>query len=60
MKGQEPGRKEAGFRLAKAEKVHGDGTVSNGKIMVPHIRVNPCRDKGNIKTTVRSKTDSRH
>jgi len=44
---------EEAVRLAKGEKVHGDGTVSNGKIKVPAILLKPVAvTKDNIKTTV--------
>jgi D-xylose transport system substrate-binding protein len=44
---------EEAVRLAKGEKVHGNGTVSNGKIKVPAILLKPVAvTKDNIKTTV--------
>src|SRR5712692_8096527 len=44
---------EEAVRLAKGAKVHGDGTVSNGKIKVPAILLKPVAvTKDNIKTTV--------
>jgi D-xylose transport system substrate-binding protein len=44
---------EEAVRLAKAEKTHADGTISNGKIKVPTIMLKPVLvTKDNIKTTV--------
>ena len=44
---------EEAVQLAKSEKTHADGTVSNGKIMVPDIMLKPVLvTKGNIKETV--------
>jgi D-xylose transport system substrate-binding protein len=44
---------EEAVRLAKGEKTHADGTISNGKIKVPTIMLKPVLvTKDNIKTTV--------
>ena len=44
---------EEAVRLAKGEKAHADGTISNGKIKVPVIMLKPVLvTKENIKTTV--------
>jgi D-xylose transport system substrate-binding protein len=44
---------EEAVRLAKGEKTHADGTISNGKINVPTIMLKPVVvTKDNIKTTV--------
>jgi len=44
---------EEAVRLAKGEKTHADGTMSNGKIQVPTIMLKPVVvTKDNIKTTV--------
>jgi D-xylose transport system substrate-binding protein len=44
---------EEAVRLAKGEKVHADGTISNGKIKVPSVMLKPVLViKGNIMTTV--------
>lgn len=44
---------EEAVRLAKGEKTHADGTMSNGKIKVPAIMLKPVVvTKDNIKTTV--------
>jgi D-xylose transport system substrate-binding protein len=44
---------EEAVRLAKGEKTHADGTVSNGKIKVPTIMLKPVVvTKDNIKATV--------
>ena len=44
---------EEAVRLAKGEKTHADGTISNGKIKVPTIMLKPVLvKKDNIKTTV--------
>ena len=44
---------EEAVRLAKGEKAHADGTMSNGKIKVPTILLKPVLvSKDNIKTTV--------
>jgi D-xylose transport system substrate-binding protein len=44
---------EEAVRLAKGEKTHADGTLSNGKIKVPIIMLKPVLvTKDNIKTTV--------
>jgi D-xylose transport system substrate-binding protein len=44
---------EEAVRLAKGEKTHADGTISNGKMKVPTIMLKPVVvTKGNIKTTV--------
>jgi len=44
---------EEAVRLAKGEKTHAKGTVSNGKIRVPAIMLKPVAvTKDNIKTTV--------
>jgi D-xylose transport system substrate-binding protein len=44
---------EEAVRLAKGEKSHADGTISNGKINVPAIMLKPVVvTKDNIKTTV--------
>jgi len=44
---------EEAVRLAKGEKTHADGTMSNGKMKVPTIMLKPVVvTKGNIKTTV--------
>ena len=44
---------EEAVRLAKGEKTHADGTMSNGKINVPTILLKPVLvTKDNIKTTV--------
>src|SRR6267143_2067640 len=44
---------EEAVRLAKGEKTHADGTISNGKIKVPTIMLKPVIvKKDNIKTTV--------
>jgi D-xylose transport system substrate-binding protein len=44
---------EEAVRLAKGEKTHADGTMSNGKIKVPTIMLKPVLvTKDNIKTTV--------
>ncbi len=44
---------EEAVHLAKGEKTHADGTISNGKIMVPAIMLKPVVvTKDNIKTTV--------
>jgi D-xylose transport system substrate-binding protein len=44
---------EEAVRLAKGEKPHADGTISNGKVKVPAIMLKPVVvTKENIKTTV--------
>jgi D-xylose transport system substrate-binding protein len=44
---------EEAVRLAKGEKAHADGTISNGNINVPTIMLKPVLvTKDNIKTTV--------
>jgi D-xylose transport system substrate-binding protein len=44
---------EEAVRLAKNEKTHADGTISNGKIKVPTIMLKPVVvTRDNIKTTV--------
>ncbi len=44
---------EEAVRLAKGEKAHADGTISNGKVKVPTIMLKPVVvTKDNIKTTV--------
>jgi D-xylose transport system substrate-binding protein len=44
---------EEAVRLAKGEKTHADGTISNGKIRVPAITLKPVLvTKDNIKSTV--------
>src|SRR4029077_1314521 len=44
---------EEAVHLAKGEKAHADGTISNGKINVPTIMLKPVLvTKVNIKTTV--------
>jgi D-xylose transport system substrate-binding protein len=44
---------EEAVRLAKGEKAHADGTMSNGKMKVPTIMLKPVVvTKDNIKTTV--------
>jgi len=44
---------EEAVRLAKGEKAHADGTMSNGKVNVPSIMLKPVAvTKDNIKTTV--------
>ena len=44
---------EEAVRLAKGEKTHAKGTVSNGKVKVPAIMLKPVAvTKDNIKTTV--------
>jgi D-xylose transport system substrate-binding protein len=44
---------EEAVHLAKGEKAHADGTISNGKIKVPTIMLKPVVvTKDNIKTTV--------
>jgi len=44
---------EEAVRMAKGEKAHADGTMSNGKIKVPTIMLKPVVvTKDNIKTTV--------
>jgi len=44
---------EEAVHLAKGEKAHADGTMSNGKIKVPTILLKPVLvTKDNIKTTV--------
>jgi D-xylose transport system substrate-binding protein len=44
---------EEAVRLAKGEKTHADGTISNGKIKVPVIMLKPVVvTKDNIKSTV--------
>lgn len=44
---------EEAVRLAKGEKAHADGTMNNGKTMVPAIMLKPVVvTKDNIKTTV--------
>jgi D-xylose transport system substrate-binding protein len=44
---------EEAVRLAKGEKTHADGTISNGKINVPAIMLKPVVvTRDNIKTTV--------
>jgi D-xylose transport system substrate-binding protein len=44
---------EEAVRLAKDEKTHADGTISNGKIKVPTIMLKPVVvTRDNIKTTV--------
>jgi D-xylose transport system substrate-binding protein len=44
---------EEAVRLAKGEKPHTDGTMSNGKIQVPTILLKPVAvTQDNIKTTV--------
>ena len=44
---------EEAVRLAKGEKAHADGTISNGKIRVPTIMLKPVLvTKDNIKSTV--------
>jgi D-xylose transport system substrate-binding protein len=44
---------EEAVRLAKGEKTHADGTMSNGRMKVPTIMLKPAVvTKGNIKTTV--------
>jgi D-xylose transport system substrate-binding protein len=44
---------EEAVRLAKGEKTHSDGTISNGKIKVPAIMLKPVAvTRDNIKTTV--------
>jgi D-xylose transport system substrate-binding protein len=44
---------EEAVRLAKDEKTHADGTISNGKIKVPTIMLKPVLvTRDNIKTTV--------
>jgi D-xylose transport system substrate-binding protein len=44
---------EEAVRLAKGEKAHADGTISNGKVNVPTILLKPVVvTKDNIKTTV--------
>jgi D-xylose transport system substrate-binding protein len=44
---------EEAVRLAKGEKTHADGTMSNGKVEVPTITLKPVVvTKDNIKTTV--------
>ena len=44
---------EEAVRLAKGEKTHADGTISNGKINVPTIMLKPVVvTRDNIKTTV--------
>jgi len=44
---------EEAVRLAKGEKTHADGTMSNGKMKVPTIMLKPVVvTKDNIKTTV--------
>jgi D-xylose transport system substrate-binding protein len=44
---------EEAVRLAKGEKAHADGTISNGKIKVPAIMLKPVVvTKDNIKATV--------
>jgi D-xylose transport system substrate-binding protein len=44
---------EEAVRLAKGEKTHADGSISNGKINVPSILLKPVLvTKGNIKSTV--------
>jgi D-xylose transport system substrate-binding protein len=44
---------EEAVRLAKGEKAHADGTMSNGKIKVPTIMLKPVVvTKDNIKTTL--------
>jgi D-xylose transport system substrate-binding protein len=44
---------EEAVRMAKGEKAHADGTISNGKINVPTIMLKPVVvTKENIKTTV--------
>jgi D-xylose transport system substrate-binding protein len=44
---------EEAIRLAKGEKAHADGTMSNGKMKVPTIMLKPVVvTKNNIKTTV--------
>ena len=44
---------EEAVRLAKGEKIHADGTISNGKIKVPTIMLKPVLvTRDNIKTTV--------
>src|SRR5260370_27273568 len=43
---------EEAVRLAKGEKTHADGTMSNGKMKVPTIILKPAiGTKDNIKTT---------
>jgi D-xylose transport system substrate-binding protein len=44
---------EVAVQLAKGEKINSDGTVNNGKIDVPYIKLDPIMvDKNNLMDTV--------